>query len=154
MKVDYFDNIDRSVKNILVPMIQEGIFLMGKVRFICDTLGTGGFLRKKTTYKDGPLKLVKRIGFATREYRVFYNNKLVLHTDNWKKVHVFKEGPWIKELVPIYLKAKVAHLTDHFDIDYLDELCDNYDHDTGACSVHAKGPCPCLDFKHEEDSPT
>lgn len=152
---DIFQEIDDSVKNIIAPSVAKVKYIIEKVRYILDRLGEkrGLPLRKRTEYKSGPLRLVEKRRYFTRHYQVFYKGKLVLYTNDWDKVHRFRDGPWVNELAPLYLRAKTVYLRDAFGIDYLDELCDHFDHDEGSCSKFDDKTCPCTEFSHKEGSP-
>lgn len=150
---DIFKEIDHNVVNVVAPSISKGRDLSKRVRYITEELGkTRGILWRKTTEcKSGDLLLVSyRRGF-TRHIKVFYKDELVLHvTDFSDRVHRFLDGPWVNELVPLYWKAKLAYLEFAHGVDYIDELCDHFNHDTGHCAIHTDRTCPCIDFKHEE----
>ena len=149
---DIFQEIDEQVKNVFAPTVAKAEYVIRKVRYILDTLGKrrGLILRKRTEYKSGLFRIVERRRFINRQYEVFYKDELVLHTDDWKKVYRFRDGPWVNELAPLYLSAKLDFLRYAFGIDYLDELCDYFDHDADSCSQFTDRMCPCTDFSHEE----
>ena len=151
MTRDVFKEIDDNFLNIVTPVISDALALSVRVRYIIRELGKSrGILKKKTTYSFGSLKLVMVRGIAfTRVIKVFHNKELVLHTDDNKTVHRYRDGRWTKELVPLYWKAKLSKLEYSFGIDYIDELCDHFDHNEGQCGIHSDRPCPCVDFKHE-----
>ena len=149
---DIFKEIDEQVKNVIAPTVEKVEYLIRKVRYILDKLGKrrGFILRKRTEYKSGLFRIIERRRFITRNYEVFYKDELVLHTDDWEKVHRFRDGPWMNELAPLYLRAKLDYLRDAFGIDYVDELCDYFDHDAGSCNKFTDRMCPCTDFSHKE----
>ena len=151
MKRDFFKEIDSNVVNVIAPSIAEARYLSKRVRYIVDMLGKprGILWRKTTECKSGDLRLVNYRRAFTRHIKVFVKDELVLHVDNWDKVQKFRDGPWINELVPLYWKAKLAYLDHAHGIDYIDELCDHFDHNEGHCSIHTDKTCPCVDFKHE-----
>ena len=155
MSRNIFNEIDENVVKVIAPSIAEAKDLSDRVRYILTKIGKErGRWRKRNEYKFGDLHFTMKRDFAfNRDYRVFYKDELVLHINDRDKVQRFRDGPWIKELVPLYWKAKLAHLEFAFGIDYIGELCDHFDHNTGYCSIHTETTCPCQDFKYEEGSP-
>lgn len=144
-----FNEIDHNVVNVVAPSIGKARDLSKRVRYIVERLGkTRGILRKTSECKSGDLLLVSyRRGFTTH-VKVSYKDKLVLHVIDRDKVLKFLDGPWINELVPLYWKAKLSYLEFAHGVDYIDELCDHFDHNEGHCSIHTDRDCPCGDFKH------
>ena len=143
-----FQDVDRNVKEVLAPTFEKAEDLITRVRYILDKLGKrkGRILKKRTEYKSKELKLVENRPFISRRYRVFYRDDLVFHTSDWKTIYKFRDGPWVAELVPLYLQAKLVFLREAFGIEGLEELCDFFDHDTGQCGKDNEKTCPCIEF--------
>lgn len=147
-----FNEIDHNVVNVVAPSIGKARDLSKRVRYIVKRLGkTCGILRKTAECKSDDLLLVSYRRAFTRHIKVFYKDKLVLHVHDWDEVLKFHDGPWINELVPLYWKAKLSYLEFAHGVDYINELCNYFDHNKGHCSLHTDSDCPCGDFKHEEE---
>jgi len=152
---DIFSKIDQNIENVLAPQLKQAEELIHVVRYILDNLGKrrGIIGKRRTEYRENAITIIERKTILQRHYEVFYKDRLVFHTDDYKRVYRFLDGPWIQELPNMYLKAKIAHLEIDYNIDYLGELCDFYDHNDFCCSLERPPDwiCPCFEFEHEEE---
>lgn len=146
-------------RDATMELVAKTVQPLARVAYLLlTTEGTdiGRFRRSKEFRFDKVL--IKRVGGRwSQEIEVHYNGQLVLHfndhlswisrmdrEDKRKYLFYFKSGEWKQILVEKYRQLASMNLRQNFDID--GELCDWFNHNTGACDKHEDVTCPCEEY--------